>query len=174
MKRENLRMMVEGSIMIALALVLGFLAKSLGLSLPQGGDISLASLPILVFALRHGYKWGVLVGLAYGLLNFLIDPYHVAHPVSIIFDYLLIGVLLGLIGLKGKDIIKYIIIYLAIYLSHVFSGIVVFASYAPEGMNVAAYSFIYNISYVGPEFIIVGIILVLLSKFTKILKKEEI
>ena len=174
MKKENLRIIVEGGIMVALAIVLGFLSKSLGLSLPQGGDISIASLPIIIFALRHGVKSGVVVGLTYGILNFLLDPYHVAHPVSIILDYLLIGILLGLVGLKGKLYIKYAIVYIGILLSHIISGVIVFSSYAPEGMSPWLYSFVYNSSYVLPEFIIIGVVLFLLMKFTSVLKKEII
>lgn len=174
MKRENLRMMVEGSIMIALALGFGIISKSLGLSLPQGGDISIASLPIIVFALRNGFKEGVGVGVTYSILNFITDQNKFFHPVSIICDYLLIGIFLGVFGIKGKIHIKFILIYLAIFLSHFISGVAVFGSFAPEGMNKLLYSFLYNISYVLPEAIIIATILFLFSKFTKILKKEEI
>lgn len=174
MEKEKLRIIVEGGIMVALALVLGFISKSIGLSLPQGGDISLASLPILVFALRYSFKSGIIVGLAYSILNFILDPYHVFHPLSIVLDYILIGILLGLIGVKGKLYIKYILVYIGILLSHVVSGVIVFGSYAPEGMNLWLYSLIYNSSYVIPEFIIIGVILFLLRKFTSVLKKELI
>ena len=171
MEKEKLRIIVEGGIMVALALVLGFISKAIGLSLPQGGDISLASLPILVFALRYSFKSGIIVGLAYTILNFIFDPYHVFHPLSIVSDYILIGIFLGLIGVRGKLYLKYILVYIGILLSHVISGAIVFGSYTPEGMNLWIYSLIYNSSYVIPEFIIIGVILFLLGKFTSVLKK---
>jgi thiamine transporter len=34
------------------------------------------------------------------------------------------------------------------------SGILFFASYAPEGMNAWLYSFLYNITYIGQEMLI--------------------
>lgn len=173
MKNEKLKIIVEGGLMIALAIVLDFISKSIGLSLPQGGDISFASLPILVFALRHGAKSGVIVGLGYEVLNFILDPYHVFHPLSIVLDYLLIGVLLGLIGLKGKVYIKYVILYIGILISHVLSGVLVFGSYAPEGTNVWVYSLAYNSTYIIPEFILMGVAIFMLKKFTHVLSIKE-
>lgn len=42
------------------------------------------------------------------------------------------------------------------------SGVVFFASYAPEGMNPLAYSLVFNATYLIPEFVICCIILRLL------------
>lgn len=39
------------------------------------------------------------------------------------------------------------------------SGVVFFASYAPEGMNPAVYSIVFNATYLIPDFIICCIIL---------------
>jgi len=40
------------------------------------------------------------------------------------------------------------------YVSSVISGVVVFASYAPEGQNPLIYSLIYNASYMLPEMLL--------------------
>ncbi|MEM3151439.1 MAG: energy-coupled thiamine transporter ThiT [Candidatus Bathyarchaeia archaeon] len=50
------------------------------------------------------------------------------------------------------------------FISHFISGIVFFASFAPEGMNPALYSAIYNGSYLIVEFIITVIIIYFLLK----------
>jgi thiamine transporter len=50
---------------------------------------------------------------------------------------------------------------LARYVSHVISGVVFFAQYAPKGQPVLLYSLGYNAFYLGPDFLI-AIVLTLL------------
>ena len=47
---------------------------------------------------------------------------------------------------------------------HVISGVVVWASYAPEGMNPLYYSIVYNGSYLLPELVITLVIVGILYK----------
>jgi len=43
---------------------------------------------------------------------------------------------------------------LARFVMHFLSGVVFFGQYAPAGTSAALYSFIYNITYIGPEIIL--------------------
>lgn len=49
--------------------------------------------------------------------------------------------------------------FAARFLCRFVSGVVFFASYAPEGMNPAVYSIVFNATYLIPDFIICCIIL---------------
>ena len=66
---------------------------------------------------------------------------------------------------------------LAIFLRFVsvfISGAFVWYIYAPEGMNPYLYSFIYNITYMGPELLLTCIVLyVIYPKFEKFLKTKN-
>ena len=82
-------MVTEGAIMVALSMVLSVLSDLIPfLKLPNGGSFSLSMLPIFIFALRRGSIGGFVVGLAYSIINFLIDGM-VLHWGSIFFDYLI-------------------------------------------------------------------------------------
>ena len=62
--------------MIALATVLSMIKL---LDMPYGGSITaLSMLPILVFAYRHGLKWGLLAGFADGLIQLILGTSAIA------------------------------------------------------------------------------------------------
>ena len=69
----RIRALCEGAILLALALVLNVLSKSIFANLPQGGSISLAMFPLLLIAHRWGWRQGLLAGFCYGLLDMLLD-----------------------------------------------------------------------------------------------------
>jgi thiamine transporter len=51
---------------------------------------------------------------------------------------------------------------------HVLSGVIFFASYAPEGQNVWIYSLVYNASFMAPSVIITAVVAwVLWKKFLR-------
>ena len=64
------RMLCEGGLMIALALVLGLLKV---FELPQGGSISLEMLPLLFFCVRWGMGGGFIACFAFGVLQVFIQ-----------------------------------------------------------------------------------------------------
>ena len=64
------RMLCEGGVMIALALVLGLLKV---FELPQGGSISLEMLPLLFFCVRWGMGGGFIACFAFGVLQVFIQ-----------------------------------------------------------------------------------------------------
>ncbi|MET3292942.1 UNVERIFIED_CONTAM: thiamine transporter [Brevibacillus sp. OAP136] len=169
MNTKRLTIMTEIAIMAALAYILGMIKL---FQMPQGGSISLIMLPIAIIALRRGVVPGLIAGFLVGELDHLIGGY-VVHPVQLLLDYPIAYTAIGLVGFArpatgvpqlGK-VWSFLFAGIAIrFLCHFTSGIVWFGSYAPEGMPVATYSALYNLSYLVPEFIITGIVLTLLAK----------
>ncbi|MGI6632777.1 MAG: energy-coupled thiamine transporter ThiT [Bacillota bacterium] len=155
MRDKNVRMLVEGALMVAL---------SFGLHLfkiyqaPYGGSVTLGSMvPLILFAIRYGAGPGITVGAAYGLVDFIVNPY-VVHPAQVILDYPLAYGLLGLSGLFRHNI--YLGSAVGIFgrlISHFLSGVIFFAEYA-EG-NVYLYSLVYNAQYLVPELLITAVVL---------------
>lgn len=156
MRNDNLRMIVEAGILIALGYILSLVKIW---QAPMGGSVTAGSMiPVMLFALRWGYKKGVLVAVIYGIIQFMLGPKWSYHPVSIIFDYLVAFGALGIVGyFRHSKKQMYIGVFVAIfvrYIAHVISGVVVFASYAPESMSPIIYSLVYNSQYLIPEFIV--------------------
>lgn len=143
----------------ALAIVLGMVGKVLPLQLPQGGSITLETLPIFFMAFWGGWRLGVLTGLLDGVLQLFLGAF-IFHPIQVILDYPLPFAVLGLagfwpqhirLGILGVSLIRWVL--------HWVSGMVFFAEYAPEGTPVWLYSALYNGSFVLPEAIL-GMVLV--------------
>jgi len=90
------------------------------------------------------------------------------HIISILFDYVVAFGLLGLAGIFRTDA-KGIFLGTCLgifgrFICHIISGVVVWASYAPEGMNPLHYSIVYNGSYLLPELAITLVIVGVLYK----------
>lgn len=163
---KKTQMLVEAGVMIGLAYVLSQIKI---FTLLNGGSVTAGSMiPILIYAYRWGPKNGIFAGLVYGTIQFILGPKWSFHPVSVLFDYSIAFAWLGLAGVFGKGLVKGVMgVTLAIALrfaSHVISGVVVFASYAPEGTNPWIYSMGYNASYLVWELVISVVIFVLLFK----------
>lgn len=169
----SLKAITEISVAVALAMIFNFIPLW---KMPQGGSISLEMLPILVIALRWGLKEGLLAGTVYGMLQLAFNPF-IVHPVQLILDYPLPYMLLGFSGLFKKQIDKYIDKKINIYIiisvllggllrlvTHVFSGVVFFSQYAPEGTNVWIYSIIYNATFIIPSLVVCYIIIAIFKK----------
>lgn len=164
MKQLSTKMLVEAGIMIALAQILSYVKI---FEAPYGGSVTAGSMvPILFFAIRWGLKPGLLAGMVYGLLQFILGPKYSFHIFSILLDYLVAFGLLGLAGLFRKNLKGvYAGTFLGIFgrfASSVLSGVIIWASYAPEDMNPWVYSIIYNGAYLLPEliisFVLIGIL----------------
>lgn len=149
------------SICMALAFVLSFVKL---FEAPMGGSITLMStFFITLVGYFYGTYTGVITGVAYGLLQFIVGSSFV-HPIQILVDYPLAFGALGLSGVFAGS--KYGIIkgYLLGITGRLFfavlSGVVFFASYAGD-KNVFWYSFTYNFAYIGIEGIITVIVLMI-------------
>ena len=145
---------------VALAMVTSYIKLW---EMPMGGSITLLSmLFICLIGYWFGPKYGLLTGIAFGLLQFFIDPYIVSIP-QVILDYPLAFGALGLSGFfcdkKYGLQIGYIVGVLGRFVFSTLSGVIFFADYAPEGMHPLVYSAAYQGSYLGVEGIITLIII---------------
>lgn len=181
-RTQSTTVITEAALMVALAVLLSFIKFS-G-PWVAGGSVSLEMLPIIIFSLRRGIKWGVLAGVVYGFINFMISPIFL-NPAQLILDYPLPFGLLGLAGIfvikaemtKGKKIslaaAATVIAVFGRFCSHYLSGITFYASYAPKGQPVAVYSLVYNLGYLLPSFIITLILLILLTVLSPVLVERK-
>lgn len=169
-KRFNVRILTEGGMMIALAVLLSYIKLY---QLPNGGSVTAGSMiPLMIFAVRWGLGPGFIVGASYGIIDFILKPYFF-HPMQFIFDYPLAFGLLGLAGLGyigDNNVSGYAKLSLGIslgiggrMLSHVVSGAIFFKEFA-GGQNPWIYSLGYNASYLVPELIISLLVMVLIWK----------
>ncbi len=148
MDKNKTRMIAQVGVAVALATVLQYIKI---LQLPQGGSVSLQSVPIIVMALLYGPKVGVLVGGVFGIVEVLLDSY-VIHPIQFLLDYPIPFMALGLAGMwADRKVLSITFAYCLRYLAHILSGVVFFGQYAPEGANVWIYSIVYNGSFLIPE-----------------------
>lgn len=148
----SIRMLVYVALMLALTIILQQLSI---FHLPQGGNITLGSMvPLLLIAWRFGPGVGAMAGFLYGLINILQDPF-ILHPVQVLFDYPLPFMAMGLAGFFPKHIfLGTALAFATRFLCHFISGIVFFASYAPEGISPVIYSLTVNGSLMGAECLI--------------------
>ncbi|HEM2691644.1 energy-coupled thiamine transporter ThiT [Streptococcus suis] len=174
MSTSKLPILAEVAIFSAIALVFDKIPL---FTMPQGGSVSLVMLPILLLALRHGLGVGVLTGGIVGTIQLFYGGYFL-NVFQVFLDYALSYAGIGLAGLvaptlsKQKDLKNAtLIITLASFLggsirllATFLSGIIFYADYAPDGMPVWFYSFIYNISYILPSTAIASILLILLYR----------
>ena len=172
-KRWTTRMLANAALCIALAFVLSYIRLY---KLPQGGSITLASmLPIFLFAYAYGVAPGMLVGAAFGILQFIQDAYFV-HPIELLLDYPLAFALLGLAGLANRFSDKWGLIPGIIlgtfgrFVCAFLSGVIFFGMYAPEGQSVLVYSAVYNGFYLIPEAIIC-IVLAMVPQIRRLAKQ---
>ena len=148
---------------VALAYVTSFIKP---FELPYGGSVTLLSMLFIVLVGNwYGVKTGVLVGLAYGVLQFLQEPYFLSL-FQLCCDYVLAFAALGLSGLfrkrKNGLLIGYIAAVLARGFFHSLGGYLYWMDYMPENFPQslrALYPIIYNYSYLLAEGVITVIII---------------
>ena len=141
---------VYGGLCVAVAFVLSYIRLY---RWPQGGSITIASpLPIFVYAYIFGPAAGIAAGTAYGLLQLVQDPY-ILHPFQVFLDYILAFAAWGLAGFFRKNISLGIIFGgVGQIFSSFLSGVIFFASYAPEGMSPIIYSLVVNVTASGYKY----------------------
>ncbi len=180
-KKKSKKLSAKQLAICAAAIALGTVLSNIKLfKFPTGGSITLLSMLVICLpGYWFGLGAGVMTGVAYGVLQMLIDPY-ILFPAQLAVDYLLAFGALGLSGLfAGKKhglILGYGTGVLGRYAFAVLSGIVFFAYYAWEGWNPIAYSFVYNAIYLLPEALITILILTLppVKKAMELVKKQVI
>ncbi|MDP3486546.1 MAG: energy-coupled thiamine transporter ThiT [Bacillota bacterium] len=151
MRNKKILMMMEIAVMVAFAYLLSLFRVG---KMPQGGSVSLQMLPLFVIALRWGGVPGLVAGLIFSGVKMMVDPY-IVHPVQALLDYPLAFAAIGVTGFfKEKPLVGIIAGGLSRFFMHFLAGVVFFGSYAAAGQSVYAYSFLYNITYMGPEIVI--------------------
>lgn len=168
---NKLKVLVEAGIMIALTVLLNNIKLY---HLPKGGSITLGGyVPLMIFSLRWGIKKGLIVGMTYGLLDALIDPYVIA-PIQFLLDYPLAYSMFGFAGIATKNIgfkslndkvrvmSSIILSNLLRLLMAVLSGIIFFKEYLPDNFPYILSSIMYNGSYVIPNMIISMVIVAII------------
>ena len=154
----RIRALTEGAILLALAVVLNYLSGIIFASLPQGGSITLAMFPLLLYVHRWGFGRGLLVCFVYGTLDMLLGKGYAWGWQSIILDYLLAYTALALGGLfKGKawGIFPDVAMgCLGRFVIHHISGVTLYRIVEPSGIegleflgvfsNPHLYSLVYN------------------------------
>ena len=155
----RVRALCEGAIMVAIAQILSYI--KLFPNMPNGGSITFAMFPILLFAVRFGLGQGLLAGFAFGLLQLIFDGAYAWGWQSMLLDYLVAFTPLGLAGLfKGKawGIFPGTVLgCVARFAVHYISGVTIYRIYEPTevpgfGMfdDAVLYSIVYNASYMVP------------------------
>ncbi len=171
----NSKMLANAALCIALSFILSTIRLW---KMPQGGSITAFSmLPIMLFSISYGFLPGLVAGAAYGMLQLLQDMY-VVHPLQLLLDYPVAFGALAIAALcmklpdsKYRLAIAVLVGVFGRLVCSVLSGAVFFAEYAPEGTPAIVYSFVYNITYMGPEAILCAIIVSMpaMKKLTGIL-----
>lgn len=176
-KKMTVKQLAFCAVSIALGTVLSYIKV---FSFPTGGSITLLSMLVICLpGYWFGLGAGIMTGVAYGVLQMLIDPY-ILYPMQLVMDYLLAFGALGLAGLfarrKGGLIPGYITGVIGRYVFAVLSGWIFFGMYAWEGWNPLLYSVVYNGIYIFAEAIVTIVILLLppVKKAMEIVKKEAL
>ena len=154
------RQLVFSAVAIALAVVCSMIKL---FEMPMGGSVTLLSmLFIVLIAYWYGPYVGLMTAVAYGLVQFVMEPIFYTIP-QMLLDYPLAFGALGLAGFFNKKKfglqIGYLVGVVGRFVFATLSGVIFFASYAPEGMHPLAYSLGYNASYLLPEAIVTLIII---------------
>ena len=133
--------------------------------MPQGGAVTAASLlPLIAFAYGYGAVPGLAVGIAYGFLQMIQDPY-IVGAVQAVLDYPLAFGAIALAGLARKLPDRYgwlvgiALVGVGRFVCHTLSGVVFFADYAQgSGLSPLVYSLSYN-SFVFVDLVICAVVM---------------
>ncbi len=167
-RHTHLLALCEGAIFIALAEILSFLPFY---RFPWGGAIDLSMLPVIIGCVRWGFGPGMMMATAHGILQTLFEGGIAIGWQSILGDFLIAYMVLGIAGVcRGKFVPGTILSCTARFLVHYVVGATVWAEYMPEtffGMTMTTpwfYSALYNGAYMLPDMLLVLIAGVLLLK----------
>ena len=156
------RMSTKQLVFCAAAMALAFITSYIKIwNMPWGGSVTLCSMLFIVLAANwYGPGTGIFVGLAYGILQFIQEPY-VLSFFQVCCDYILAFAALGIAGFFAKSrhgLLKgYIAAVLARGAFHALGGYLYWMDYMPENFPQAlksVYPIAYNYSYLLAEAVI--------------------
>ena len=162
-KKMTTKMLVFCALSMALAFVTSYIKL---FQLPFGGSVTLFSMLFIVLVGNwYGAGAGILVGFAYGILQFIQEPYFLTL-LQVCCDYLLAFAALGLSGFfrnkKNGLTIGYIAGILGRGVFNALAGYLYWMDYMPENFPkslAAVYPIVYNFSFLLAEGIITLILI---------------
>ncbi len=163
------KQLVYSAAAVALAVVCSMIKL---FEMPMGGSVTLLSmLFIVLIAYWYGPYVGIMTAVAYGLVQFVMEPIFYTIP-QMLLDYPLAFGALGLAGFFHKKKwglqTGYIVGVIGRFVFATISGVVFFGAFAPEGMHPLVYSAGYQASYLIPE-AVVTLIIICIPPVTKAL-----
>ncbi|MBQ3196409.1 MAG: energy-coupled thiamine transporter ThiT [Clostridia bacterium] len=195
-KQLQLRTLTECALLIALATALSFVKVY---QAPLGGSVTLLStLPIMYLSIRHGVAYGMGGGFVYSLIqlwqgsgNLAYVPTAAGIAGCILLDYIVPFTLLGTAGIfcrKGQNVSLATVLAGVVtatvlrFVCHFVGGAVVWYEITKEGqwndyvqkVGMWTYSFVYNITYIGPDGAMAIAASVALPALEKALKKAKL
>lgn len=141
------RMTTHIALAVSMSVILSFIVL---FRLPFGGSVNLvAMLPIILISLIYGPIIGIFTGFVYSVLNFVIGPTYILHPIQVLFDYTLPFMAIGLSGLfKNNKYMSIGIGFFGMFVFNYIAGVIFWGSYAADyNMAPMLYSLVYNGSY---------------------------
>lgn len=174
----NTRSITYAGILIALSFALSYVRV---VKMPMGGSITLVSLlPIMLYSYMFGVRKGVIIGVIYGVLQAIQDPW-ILHPAQFLLDYPIAFAGIGLAGILKNTklnprlsfVLGGIIATMFRLLAHFLSGVFAFGSFASyyDMTSPYLYSIAYNATFVLPDAalaILVGALLMISKSFYKL------
>ena len=166
---EKRKMTTRQLVFCAMAMALAFVTSYIKIfEMPWGGSVTLCSMLFIVLVANwYGVKTGILVGLAYSILQFIQEPFILSF-FQVCCDYFFAFAALGIAGLFAKrsnGLVKgYIAAVLARGAFHSLGGYLYWMDYMPENFPQSLrsiYPIAYNYSYLLAEGIITVLILMI-------------
>ena len=100
MRHKKLLALCECAIFTAMAIALSYLKIPIGLEFGGfGGSIDLVMIPLILCAIRWGWTWGLGTGLVFGTLKFFLAGGTAVNWQSMLLDYSVAYMCVGLAGL---------------------------------------------------------------------------
>jgi thiamine transporter len=174
MEKNKIRILSECAMLVALAVVMGYIPV---FTMLVGGSVTIGAMaPLVIASLRHGAKWGVMSGFAYGTIRALVRgmrnimiPNSIAGMVGVaLLDYIVAYAVIGIVcvfawklsnRLAGA-IVAAIAAGVLRYICHTLSGVIIWTAIwpPPEGASRLVESAVYNSTYMIPETIVTVIV----------------
>ena len=161
------RMTTKQLTFCAASMALAFITSYIKIfEMPWGGSVTLCSMLFIVLAANwYGVRTGIFVGLAYGILQFIQEPY-VLSLFQVCCDYVLAFAALGVAGFFSKSPRGLIKGYMAAVLArgafHALGGYLYWMSYMPDNFPESlksVYPIVYNYSFLLTEAVITAAVI---------------
>lgn len=164
---DKSRLTTKQLVFCAMAMALAFVTSYIKIfKMPWGGSVTLCSMLFIVLVANwYGVRTGILVGLAYSILQFIQEPF-VLSFFQVCCDYILAFGALGIAGFFAKQthgLVKgYVAAVLARGAFHALGGYLYWMDYMPENFPQSLksiYPIAYNYSFLLAEGVITVVII---------------